>query len=154
MRLIRRGREKASRCVFAFCRTLRTCCTAILARSIVSCAASPYNAIKFTSAGHVRLRVEGGMREGLAYIRVEIRDTGPGLPRALRSGERRSSGRGIPRSPASTKDWALVCRWLRPLLGCSAVVLGLETGRVGGGTIVWFEIPVQIPAGGCGNQSG
>jgi PAS domain S-box-containing protein len=103
------------------------------------------NAIKFTSAGHVRVRVEGGMREGLAYIRVEIRDTGPGLPESF-------TKRGMEKFWQGDTSLSREHEGLGLGLPVASSIVGLLGGRLGfgdrpgGGTIVWFEIPVQIPA--------
>ena len=38
------------------------------------------NAIKFTSEGHVEVRAENTPRDGMAHLRVSVKDTGIGIP--------------------------------------------------------------------------
>ncbi|MCC5840635.1 MAG: response regulator [Opitutales bacterium] len=100
------------------------------------------NALKFTPAGHVRLRIEGLKREGRVFIRAEIHDTGPGLPENF-------SGRGTEKFWQGDTSLSREYEGLGLGLPVASSIVTLLGGRIGfegrpgGGTIAWFEIPVE-----------
>ncbi|MCM5678518.1 PAS domain-containing protein [Schlegelella sp. S2-27] len=103
------------------------------------------NAVKFTEAGHVLVRIEptGGM--GAQRLRFSIDDTGIGLTgdqqarlfaaftQADASTTRRFGGTGL---------GLVICRRLLDLMGGT---IGVES-RLGQGSTFWFELPLGRPA--------
>jgi signal transduction histidine kinase len=102
------------------------------------------NAVKFTSHGDIVLRVKPvTLASGLAGIRFEIEDTGPGISQAAlnsiferfsqedASTSRRFGGTGL---------GLAICRRLCELLG-GMIDCESEQGR---GSLFWFEIPAEL----------
>ncbi|MBS4047742.1 MAG: response regulator [Alphaproteobacteria bacterium] len=102
------------------------------------------NAVKFTSQGHVTLRVRPvTLGNGVAGVRFEIEDTGPGISQAAlnsiferfsqedASTSRRFGGTGL---------GLAICRRLCQLLG-GEIDCKSEQGR---GSLFWFEIPAEL----------
>jgi PAS domain S-box-containing protein len=101
------------------------------------------NAVKFTSEGTVRLRVlRDRDTDTHVLVRVEVEDTGPGIPDELRPHlfEAFSQADG-----STTREFGGIGLGLataRRLIELLGGVLGLES-RVGFGTTVWFTIPFE-----------
>ncbi len=107
------------------------------------------NALKFTHAGGVTVTVGCAGRAGdLARLRVEVRDTGIGIPAAMRdrvfekftqidgSATRRYGGSGL---------GLTICRELIALMGGE---IGVES-EAGRGSTFWFEVPLPVAAAGA-----
>ena len=106
------------------------------------------NAVKFTSAGSIMVaaRTVGEPKDGTAMLRVEVSDTGPGIPEDRqaevfarfnqldRSFARRFGGTGL--GLAITKS-------LAELMGGR---VGLSS-RPGEGSVFWLEVPLAIAKG-------
>ncbi|UPY39066.1 ATP-binding protein [Sediminicoccus sp. KRV36] len=102
------------------------------------------NAVKFTDAGGVTVSVTWRPRSATGgFLRVELRDTGIGIPPELRprlflrftqaqsSSTRRFGGSGL---------GLAICRHVTELLGG---VIGAD-GQPGQGSLFWFELPAEM----------
>jgi signal transduction histidine kinase/ActR/RegA family two-component response regulator len=109
------------------------------------------NAVKFTSAGRVRILVD--MDEVSAKLRFRIVDTGPGIPADSQkhlfqpftqldvSTTRRYGGTGL---------GLAICKQLVDLLGGEIGVISPATDRStesGPGSIFWFSLPATVATG-------
>jgi PAS domain S-box-containing protein len=95
------------------------------------------NAVKFTSEGHVLLRVD---QEGRRHVRFEVIDTGPGIPaqdqpRLFRPFEQVGTG---PLRPQGTGLGLAISRELVQRMG-SEIHLTSDNGR---GCHFWFDLPL------------
>jgi PAS domain S-box-containing protein len=101
------------------------------------------NALKFTTEGGVELRLR--CPAAGAGLRIEVADTGPGIPAALRPRLFRDFERLNARANASIEGSGLG-------LAFSAKLIALMGGRIGyddepgGGSLFWIELP--LAAGG------
>lgn len=143
-RLIRRGREKGLTARFRILpRTpdqLHSDPRQI--KRVLRCLTD--NALKFTPAGCVRLRIDGRKRGGRVFIRVEVHDTGPGLPEGFSERGAEKFWQGDTSLSREHDGLGLGL----PVASSIVALLGGHVGfedRPGGGTIAWFEIPVEIP---------
>ncbi|MFC7477094.1 ATP-binding protein [Dankookia sp. GCM10030260] len=103
------------------------------------------NAVKFTERGSVmlRARASGPAKAGMVRLRVEVEDTGIGIPPeaqarlfemfAQTEGGRRFGGTGL---------GLAICRRLVEAMGGSIGVVS-QPGR---GSVFWFELPMQLAA--------
>ena len=99
------------------------------------------NALKFTAQGRVTLRAQRGTGSEADSLRIEVRDTGPGIDEATRSRlfmpfvqadqstTRRHGGSGLGLS---------ICRELAQLMGGE---VGVDS-QVGQGSVFWVELPM------------
>jgi signal transduction histidine kinase len=102
------------------------------------------NAVKFTPEGRVTLR--GDLASHPGFLRLEVQDTGIGIPRDQREAvflkfvqvdgkqtrQQGGSGLGLP-----------IARKLVELMGGA---IGIEDGAGGQGTRVWFTLPLAVAA--------
>lgn len=97
------------------------------------------NGIKVTEAGEVRVyaEVHGG------HLRLEVRDTGPGIPEEARAAvfeSFRQLDSTTKRKVSGTGLGLAICRRLTALIGGE---LGFES-EVGVGTTFWLELPLEV----------
>ena len=103
------------------------------------------NAVKFTTDGHVVVRVTARPGEGgLSWIRIEVEDTGPGVPEAVRGRlfTRYVHSGGTPGSQRDGTGLGLaISHQLAALMGGR---LGLDPPEARGATF-WLELPLAQP---------
>ena len=104
------------------------------------------NAVKFTEAGSVvvAMRHEAGEAAEGGRLRIEVRDTGPGVPPEERERlfERFEQGDGsATRRHGGAGLGLAICRQLAALMGGR---IGVE-GAPRGGSVFWIEIPAPPP---------
>ena len=105
------------------------------------------NAVKFTDTGEVSVYVRELARVGdISHLRVEVRDTGPGIPAAAHarifspftqaddSTTRRYGGTGL---------GLAICKRIVDLMG-GRIGVDSEPGQ---GALFWFEIPLPVAPG-------
>ena len=96
------------------------------------------NAVKFTVQGFVRVRAV----ENQGHLRIEIEDTGIGVPVERRNAvfEKfvRHDPKALPGTTGSGLGLAIAKRMVEMMNGD----IGLETGPGGKGSLVWFTLPL------------
>ncbi|WP_341897735.1 ATP-binding protein [Ferrovibrio terrae] len=106
------------------------------------------NAVKFTTTGHVILRVKPArLANDVAGVRFEIEDTGPGISAAAQASifERFAQEDGsISRRFGGTGLGLAICRRLCHLLGGE---IGCDSQQ-GRGALFWIEIPIELAEDG------
>jgi signal transduction histidine kinase/ActR/RegA family two-component response regulator len=97
------------------------------------------NAIRFTPSGGIQVRVSIRRRGARSWLRIAVRDTGPGIPRAARerifeafSQPDRSGGRGAGLGLA-------ISRRIARMLGGDLRVAATRDG----GSVFWLNVPVE-----------
>ena len=99
------------------------------------------NAVKFTLQGFVRVRAV----ENQGHLRIEIEDTGIGVPVEKRNAvfEKfvRHDPKALPGTTGSGLGLAIAKRMVEMMNGD----IGLETGPGGKGSLVWFTLPLAAP---------
>ena len=99
------------------------------------------NAVKFTVQGFVRVRAV----ENQGHLRIEIEDTGIGVPVEKRNAvfEKfvRHDPKALPGTTGSGLGLAIAKRMVEMMNGD----IGLETGPGGKGSLVWFTLPLAAP---------
>ena len=99
------------------------------------------NALKFTESGSVELRLQGVT--GGTGVRIEVADTGPGIPPELRARLFQDFARHDSRETAAIEGSGLG-------LALAARLAKLLGGRIGqdnnpgGGSLFWLELPLAI----------
>ncbi len=102
------------------------------------------NAVKFTAAGGVSVRVSLRRGGGRAWLRAAVIDTGPGVPRADRRrifDEFARLERETERGARGTGLGLAISRRVVAALGGTLNVADAP----GGGSLFWLRIPVEIP---------
>jgi signal transduction histidine kinase/NO-binding membrane sensor protein with MHYT domain len=98
------------------------------------------NAVKFTDRGEVRVEVSRrGLDGGRTQIRVEVIDTGPGVPAELKTAlfePFRQADGGATRRHGGAGLGLAICRHTAELMGGAVGV----SDRPGGGSIFWLEL--------------
>ncbi len=102
------------------------------------------NAVKFTTDGHVVVRVTSRPAEDtLPWVRIEVEDTGPGVPEAVRGrlfARFVQAGATAGASQSGTGLGLAISHQLASLLGGR---LGLDPPRAIGATF-WVELPLAV----------
>ncbi len=97
------------------------------------------NALKFTSAGgHVTVAT----RTGSDGVRVEVSDTGPGVPETERDQLFREHARLSPRPTAGEESNGLGLAIVRHLIEAQRGTVGADFPATGG-SVFWFELPAR-----------
>jgi signal transduction histidine kinase len=97
------------------------------------------NALKFTPGGG---RVVVGTRLTPGGVRVEVSDTGPGVPAAERDQLFREHARLSPRPTAGEESNGLGLAIVRHLVEAQSGTVGAEFPAAGG-SVFWFELPTR-----------
>ena len=101
------------------------------------------NAVKFTPGGSITLRVRPVDRgnHDFGMIRIEVEDSGPGIPVGMR--EKLFSEFVQLGDPATHKfrGAGLGLSISRRLIALMGGAIGLEAGANGRGTLAWFTLP-------------
>jgi two-component system, sensor histidine kinase and response regulator len=99
------------------------------------------NALKFTSPeGTVTVRTLAAKR----HVRVEVQDTGPGVPTAERPQLFREHVRLTPRPTAGEESNGLGLAIVRHLVESQSGTVGADFPATGG-SVFWFELPADRP---------
>lgn len=104
------------------------------------------NAIKFTSEGHVALRAE--IRQNEQIIRIEVEDTGCGIPQDKLSSIFESFKQvdgSIKKKFGGTGLGLAISKKLCLMLG---IEIGVES-ELGKGTLFWLNIPIHVEKQSC-----
>lgn len=122
------------------------------------------NAVKFTSEGSVSLRVASASEltspaesEPKPSIRLEVEDTGVGVPPEKRERVFQKFFQADPSQSRRLGGTGLGLAISRRLVELMGGTIGLESGRRGRGTLVWFTVPlapVAPHASMAGRQQG
>lgn len=103
------------------------------------------NSVKFTNQGSVTIRVSAVVDQGIANLKVEVRDTGIGIPEEKldavfqsfnqvdNTSTRRHEGTGL---------GLAICKMLIERMGGE---IGLSS-KLGEGSTFWFRVPLQVHA--------
>ena len=118
------------------------------------------NAVKYTAAGSVRIEVSAiPGPDGADRLRLQVADTGPGIPEDERERvfERFSRGSGAGSGQAGSGQAGLglglaICREIAALMGAELTL----ASAVGAGSIFTFDVPAARvgPAGGAALMTG
>lgn len=104
------------------------------------------NALKFTEAGHVRIGLSAARSGAIVSLRLEVADTGPGIPEAWRARifRRFERGEAAERGAASGVGLGLsITRSLLEMMGGSVEVSEAPEGGA------LFSVIVSLPAAGA-----
>jgi len=101
------------------------------------------NAVKFTAQGTVRIRALENQPEG--YLRIEIEDTGIGVPLDKRNAIFEKFVRHDPKTLSGVTGSGLGLAIAKRLVEMMNGSIGLETGPAGKGSIAWFTLPLAAP---------
>jgi signal transduction histidine kinase len=102
------------------------------------------NAIKYMDEARVR-RTNVRVRDDGAFVRVEVQDTGPGIPEAIRDEIFEPFVRGTDAVEGAGLGLATVKR----LIDAHGGRVGCESAP-GQGSVFWFELPRATPSAGSG----
>lgn len=108
------------------------------------------NAVKFTSQGCVRVRALEDRPTG--YLRLEIEDTGIGVPVEMRNAVFEKFVRHDPKALRGVTGSGLGLAIAKRLVEMMHGRIGLETGPGGMGSLVWFTLPLANPLFGRGSS--
>jgi signal transduction histidine kinase len=101
------------------------------------------NAVKFTSTGSVRIRTAENQPHG--HLRLEIEDTGIGVPVEMRNAVFEKFVRHDPKALRGVTGSGLGLAIAKHLVEMMGGRIGLETGATGKGSLVWFTVPLAAP---------
>jgi signal transduction histidine kinase len=103
------------------------------------------NAVKFTDHGEVRIEVGRLPADGRSHVRVDVIDTGPGVPAELKSAlfePFRQADGSTTRRHGGVGLGLAICRHSVQLMGGAVGVMD----RPEGGAIFWLELPLAHAA--------
>lgn len=100
------------------------------------------NAVKFTAQGSVRVRGVVNQPEG--FLRMEIEDTGIGVPVEKRNAVFEKFVRHDPKALRGVTGSGLGLAIAKRLVEMMGGKIGLETGPGGKGSLVWFTLPLAV----------
>jgi len=98
------------------------------------------NAVKFTVQGSVRVRGVANQPDG--FLRIEIEDTGIGVPIDKRNAVFEKFVRHDPKALRGVTGSGLGLAIAKRLVEMMGGKIGLETGLGGKGSLVWFTLPL------------
>ncbi len=101
------------------------------------------NAVKFTSHGCVRVRALE--KQSAGQLRIEIEDTGIGVPVEMRNAIFEKFVRHDPKALRGVTGSGLGLAIAKRLVEMMNGKIGLETGSDGKGSLVWFTLPLAAP---------
>jgi signal transduction histidine kinase len=101
------------------------------------------NAVKFTAQGTVRIRAVGNPTN--SHLRIEIEDTGIGVPVEKRNAVFEKFVRHDPKALPGTTGSGLGLAIAKRLVEMMNGNIGLETGPGGKGSLAWFTLPLAAP---------
>ena len=101
------------------------------------------NAVKFTNQGCVRIRGIANQPEG--FLRMEIEDTGVGIPVEKRNVVFEKFVRHDSKALRGVTGSGLGLAIAKRLVEMMSGKIGLETGPGGKGSLVWFTLPLAPP---------
>ena len=101
------------------------------------------NSVKITAQGSVLVRTRENQPEG--QLRIEIEDTGIGVPIEMRSAVFEKFVRHDPKALRGVSGSGLGLAIAKRLVEMMGGKIGLETGRSGKGSLVWFTVPLAAP---------
>jgi PAS domain S-box-containing protein len=103
------------------------------------------NAVKFTDSGAVEIRLSWS--EDRSTMRIEVADTGPGIPQVQRERLFEAFERLDDPSTAATEGTGLGLMISARLVGAMGGRIGCEARADGVGSLFWFELPAQAGEG-------
>jgi signal transduction histidine kinase len=101
------------------------------------------NAVKFTAQGAVRIRAVRNPTNN--HLRIEIEDTGIGVPLEKRNAVFEKFVRHDPKALPGTTGSGLGLAIAKRLVEMMNGNIGLETGPGGKGSLAWFTLPLAAP---------
>lgn len=109
------------------------------------------NALKFTRQGSLTLRA--ALEDPPGFLRLEVEDTGIGVPKGKREAVFEKFVQGEPVHARRYEGSGLGLAISQKLVEMMGGSIGLAQGAGGRGTLVWFALPISEESGARGSQS-